>query len=54
MNTWGFSFHFLKIFLFLDLDGWDTFFFKTLGQPRKVKNGAIMLKFVTIVDWMNT
>jgi len=25
---------------------------KTLEQPREVKNGPIMLKFGTIVDWM--
>jgi len=28
--------------------------FKTLEQPRKVKNSAIMLKIGTIVDWINT
>jgi len=33
---------------------WDQFISKTLGQPRGVKNGPIMLKFGTIVDWMNT
>jgi len=27
---------------------------KTLRQPREVKNGLIMLKFDTLVDWMNT
>jgi len=27
---------------------------KTLGQPREVKNGLIVLKFDTLVDWMNT
>jgi len=25
-----------------------------LGQPSEVKNGPIILKFGTIVDWMNT
>jgi len=27
---------------------------KTLEQPREVKNSLIMLKFNTLVDWMNT
>jgi len=27
---------------------------KTLGQPREIKNGLVMLKFDTLVDWMNT
>jgi len=26
----------------------------TFGQPREVKNSTIMLKFGTLVDWMNT
>jgi len=26
----------------------------TLGQSREVKKGLIMLKFDTLVDWMNT
>jgi len=26
---------------------------KTLGQPRGVNNDPIMLKFGTLVDWMN-
>jgi len=25
-----------------------------LGQPRELKNSAIVLKFDTLVDWMNT
>jgi len=25
-----------------------------LGQPREFKNSAIVLKFDTLVDWMNT
>jgi len=36
------------------LSPWDPFFSKTLGQPREVKNGPIILKFSTIVDRMNT
>jgi len=27
---------------------------KTLGQPREVKNGPIMLKIGTLEDWINT
>jgi len=27
---------------------------KTLGQTSEVKNGLIMLKLGTLVDWMNT
>jgi len=42
MNTWGFFlFHFLKIFIFRPL---GTFGPKTLGQPREVKNGTLVLK----------
>jgi len=28
--------------------------FKDLGHPREFKNGTIMLKFSTLVNWMNT
>jgi len=35
------------------LGRWDPFFPKALGQPRKVKNDPIMLKFGILVDWMN-
>jgi len=30
---------------------WDLFFPKTLGKPREVKNGLIVLKFDTLIDW---
>jgi len=33
---------------------WDPFSPNTLEQLREVKNGLIMLKFDTLVDWMNT
>jgi len=31
-----------------------TCFSLKYGEPKEVKNGPIMLKFYTIVDWMNT
>jgi len=36
------------------LDPWDPFCPKNLVHPREFKNGAIILKFGTLMDEMNT
>ena len=54
VNIWGCFFHFFKIFIFgakgpfLAQNG-----SKTLGQPGDFKNGPILLKFCTLVPWVN-
>jgi len=44
-------FLFFQIFIFGPV---GPFFPKDLGHPKELKNGTIMLKFGTLVDWMNT
>jgi len=43
---------FFFLLFFQNLHFWA--FLKDLGHPREFKNNTIMLKFATLVDWLNT